>query len=714
MSLSIASLESNLSHLSEALSVWQSRFPDPIDDIGQLAQGFAAKLARYSNEELHLSIGIMGQVKAGKSSFLNALLFEGREVLPVAATPKTANLTRISYGDTPLLTVEFYTPQEWAKIKAEADKPGQHVEARVARDLLKMVADNRIDVAAVLAKGRDRIAASDVNGLMDKLNDFVGENGRLTALVKSTEIELPLEELKGYDVVDTPGMNDPVPSRTQKTRDYMAKCDVVFFLSRCSQFLDQSDTDLLSRQLPGNGVKRMVLVAGQLDGALSDDGYDRDSLADTERNLKTRLTRRATAEMAKLAGFSEQQGRGENAALLRSLQTPIFASTYAHAFATQTPDTWGKSMLHMHGQLTDMAKANWGGYQFTPADWTRIANFEELKTAYNTARADKKALLQAQRDSLLPETCAELKTRLETLIHAVENRADQLRKGDVQTIEKSLQACEGRIHGIATRLSEVIDTTSAKARSSFAKLKAEIEADAQSSTELKTRSGTTSRRESSQVSTSTWYKPWTWGRKETVYSTHSESYEYIAAADAIEKLVQFGNQTKASLQREFNRLVSLPSLRADLKRGLIQELDTRSEGFNPAEFRGTLEGTLNRLTLPELNLEVGDISSAISAQFSGEVRSADQMQALRDTQQRVVNGLLDQLLSTFKSGVDELCRQLDSTRDSLGSKLAADLNNERSQLKKAFAEKEQELLVYAEICKVSRAALPEAANTSPA
>jgi len=30
----------------------------------------------------------MGQVKAGKSSFLNALLFEGCEVLPVAATPK--------------------------------------------------------------------------------------------------------------------------------------------------------------------------------------------------------------------------------------------------------------------------------------------------------------------------------------------------------------------------------------------------------------------------------------------------------------------------------------------------------------------------------------------------------------------------------------------------------------------------------------------------
>lgn len=37
-----------------------------------------------------LQIGIMGQIKSGKSSFLNALLFQGRAVLPKAATPKTA------------------------------------------------------------------------------------------------------------------------------------------------------------------------------------------------------------------------------------------------------------------------------------------------------------------------------------------------------------------------------------------------------------------------------------------------------------------------------------------------------------------------------------------------------------------------------------------------------------------------------------------------
>lgn len=65
-----------------------------IDAINTLT----AKQKRLQQEQQLLSIGIMGQVKAGKSSFLNALLFGGKPILPEAATPKTANLTKISYG----------------------------------------------------------------------------------------------------------------------------------------------------------------------------------------------------------------------------------------------------------------------------------------------------------------------------------------------------------------------------------------------------------------------------------------------------------------------------------------------------------------------------------------------------------------------------------------------------------------------------------------
>lgn len=44
-----------------------------------------------------LTIGVIGQMKCGKSTFLNAFIFED-EVLPAATTPMTAALSVITYG----------------------------------------------------------------------------------------------------------------------------------------------------------------------------------------------------------------------------------------------------------------------------------------------------------------------------------------------------------------------------------------------------------------------------------------------------------------------------------------------------------------------------------------------------------------------------------------------------------------------------------------
>lgn len=59
-----------------------------------------------------LIIGVIGQMKAGKSTFLNAFVFE-RDVLPAATTPMTAALTVITYGPEEKIEVEFYNSEEW-------------------------------------------------------------------------------------------------------------------------------------------------------------------------------------------------------------------------------------------------------------------------------------------------------------------------------------------------------------------------------------------------------------------------------------------------------------------------------------------------------------------------------------------------------------------------------------------------------------------------
>ena len=116
----------------------------------------------------------------------------------------------------------------------------------------------------------------------------------------------------------------------------------------------------------------------------------------------------------------------------------------------------------------------------------------------------------------------------------------------------------------------------------------------------------------------------------------------------IEKLVNYSRDSTALVEREFNRVVSLKSLRTDLKSALLSALDTGADGFDPAEFRSLLEGSLNRMALPELGALSKAMRPAPSAAGFGEVRDSSQMEALQQAQKAAVESIRRELLASLK------------------------------------------------------------------
>src|SRR5450759_1931232 len=84
----------------------------PLSDIRNLLKVISDACARFQmvsltrqleasqallSENPPIDVAVLGQFKAGKSSFLNSLL--GQAVLPVGAIPVTTAITRLQYGD---------------------------------------------------------------------------------------------------------------------------------------------------------------------------------------------------------------------------------------------------------------------------------------------------------------------------------------------------------------------------------------------------------------------------------------------------------------------------------------------------------------------------------------------------------------------------------------------------------------------------------------
>lgn len=684
-----------LSNLCQSLQIWERRFDNnEISNILRLKDALKNEIQRFEQDQQTLNIAIMGQVKAGKSSFLNALLFDGKPVLPTAATPKTANLTRISYGEIPALEIEYYSEEEWNEIEKLAQEKDESEAAKVAKELVEMVVNAQVNVQEVLTQQTKRIESSFIDDLINILNQHTGNSGQYTALVKMTRLYLPNEELKGFDIIDTPGMNDPVISRTQKTKEEMARCDVVFFLSRSSQFLDQSDINLLTEQLPQGGVERLYLIAGQYDSAILDDGFTRESLNECETNLQNRLNKRAVKELGDLADKKRKVGHEHLADLLENLVKPIVSSTFAHGFATWDVSKWDATMQHVHTELKEMAEKDWDEYQFTLQDWQRIANFDVLRDKYQIARVEKNQILESKKQSLLPKAQEKLDEAISYLKEAVESRITGLNTQDISKLTELEKQLEQRIDGISSKLEQHIGTELTAIQKAINEISRDLQKSIQQYTQLTTHTGSETHEEAYEVSTSKWYNPLSWGSSETRYRTYTMNYEYLSASDAVEQIAQYARNCKVDIQYHFNDLVRPNQLKLNLRRALVNELNTAQADFDATQFKNVLDAVIRQLNLPELNLEIGDPSRKISQNFSGQIKSSNDMQKLKQALNQSLQEVFKLLNDQFKASAKQIEFNLTDTQNLLAQKLTQGLENELSQIKRDFAEKQKSIQEY--------------------
>lgn len=250
-------------------------------------------------------VAVIGQIKAGKSSFINSLI--GRpQLLPSDVNPWTAVVTNLHFchSDVPSerVSFSFFDRDEWRHI-AESGGPLRELTERLVPDFDPQLL--RAQLQSMRLRASVRLGA-DFDVLLGQRHDYAEINSELLAhyvsagraegkrggseawysdITKSADLHFKSDRT-GFPLtlVDTPGTNDPLLVRDEITRQSLASAEIYVVVLTAQQPLAIGDMALL-RLLRGLHKERIVIFVNRIDGL-------RDLTADTARiveHVRSRL-----------------------------------------------------------------------------------------------------------------------------------------------------------------------------------------------------------------------------------------------------------------------------------------------------------------------------------------------------------------------------------------------------------------------------------------
>ena len=232
-------------------------------DFGWIDENRCKELIDKLEKDI-LTIGVIGQMKCGKSTFLNSFVFEDT-VLPAATTPMTAALSVITYGEQKKVVAEFYTNDEWEEQKAQAARSLDYVAGDTMAESKIKTAKELVSKASRLGSNLRDYLGKTKEDSFDNIIEYVGADGKYVSITKSVKIYYPKEYLKGVEIVDTPGFNDPIVSREERTKEFLKKADVVLMMLYAGRPFDATDRDIIFKNVSQCGIGKVLIGINKYD-----------------------------------------------------------------------------------------------------------------------------------------------------------------------------------------------------------------------------------------------------------------------------------------------------------------------------------------------------------------------------------------------------------------------------------------------------------------
>ena len=589
-----------------------------------------------------MKIGIVGQVKAGKSSFLNALVFDGNDLLPRAATPMTAALTKIRYAERSYANVHFYSEEDWAYIERTSDMCEQrlaekirqwkedqerlrrqrtgkmeklrnsvmaHTEAvaepteqirkrlydeiseryRSCHELVETAKEKEVSPSSVIGQTRE-ISVTDIKG---DLMDYVGAHGNFTPYVKFIEIGLQNELLRNLEIVDTPGLDDPIVSRTVQTTQFLQQCDLVFVLSPTPQFLNRNEMDFIVKTLPRESIRHAILVGSKFDSVLLDDpGRTKKNIVSAVRETRRKLDNSAHRIIDGEAGNAD----GDAAArMLRKLKEhPIYyVSSILYGIGKKKRQglPLNEEEEHILGRLHQTFEGVPDDVEF----FLSFANIDGLREKeFQKIRMEKENIIREKSAEFVKDQYREFLKQLDEMQQEAEQNQRILQSSDISGLEKELEHSRHALLSMNRSIKDIFAKCGREAYKYLAGVAVDIRAETKDYQHINVNSESRSHERSR---TTGWFI-----FKKTHYYTVTENYKTASVSDVLNNIDGYITDAERKIIQQLNNAVDIHAVKNEIKDNVLRAFQESGSSFHEQDILGPVDNILHKLTIPRFSI----------------------------------------------------------------------------------------------------------------
>ncbi|GHS59933.1 hypothetical protein JP0131_09990 [Helicobacter pylori] len=291
-----------------------------------------------------------------------------------------------------------------------------------------------------------RIQADSIEELNQKLYQFVGKEGKFMPYTKAVQISLNNPNLKNLEIIDTPGVNDPVVSREACTKALLKECDVVFVIIHSGHFVGGDDIDLFDRVSNKEGIQEIYFVASQADSAVcapSEVENSRHHLPTALENAQKSLSSSLNETMSLLEKkYPHQQEIFESAIKNGFTLTSGICYNLYKDFENQA--SWKKEKEEYQNIFESLKSHYPNAFDSDEAreNLKRLSNIDAIRERLEEAAKEKENIISQRLQKYLEAQANNLSSLVAKLLRELKSEKDRIKNADLKKISEQLKEYE--------------------------------------------------------------------------------------------------------------------------------------------------------------------------------------------------------------------------------------------------------------------------------